>query len=537
MPPPSHPTHYLLAATFCWGRIRVGELKNVAMRFSAFVVYARLVGAIVVGFGAGVSAGEAPSLWPPPVGVAPERVEARFDSDRPWPSLVATPLGTVVNAPGAAVGFTLFTPSANASGTHLIDNAGRVVYHWEHTLANARMLPNGNLIGKQDNFLFEMDPQGKPAWEYEAPLPMHHDYAKLPNGNVLLLATRERSVEEAIAAGANPAFVDSNGIVSDVILEIRPIYPIGGEVVWQWDVWDHLIQDFDSTKDNYGDVAAHPGRVDLNYALPELSRTDKQPDRRDWLHGNALDYHPELKQVLFSARNFSEVWVVAHGITQEEAAGRAGDLLWRWGNPRTYRAGTGDDQQLFWPHSAHWIPPGLPGAGNVLLFNNGDEFEGTDGRGYSEVVEIEYPLGSETAMPERGEPFGPEGPAWRYRGNPPKSFFSQRTSSAQRLANGNTLILAGLQGTMFEVTPAGETVWQYVNPLNGAMALAQGDPMPVRMHHDRGRIIWGNMLFRVRKYAPDYPGLQALDLTPKGVLERPPEQGAARFSRAVLLGE
>ena len=61
--------------------------------------------------------------------------------------------------------------------------------------------------------------------------------------------------------------------------------------------------------------------------------------------------------------------------------------------------------------------------------------------------------------------------------------------------------------------------------------------MPVRMHHDRGRIIWANMLFRVRKYAPDYPGLQALDLTPRGVLERPPERGAGRFSRAELLGE
>ena len=319
---------------------------------------------------------------------------------------------------------------------------------------------------------------------------------------------------------------------------MRPTYPIGGEVVWQWDVWDHLIQDFDPTKDNYGDVAAHPERVDLNYALPELSRTDKQPDRRDWLHGNALDYHPELKQVLFSARNFSEVWVVPHGITQEEAAGRGGDLLWRWGNPRTYRAGTDEDQQLFWPHSANWIPAGLPGAGNVLLFNNGDEFEGKDGRAFSEVVEIAYPPdGGETARPERGEPLGPEEPAWRYRGDPPKSFFSQRTSSAQRLGNGNTLILAGLQGTMFEVTPAGETVWQYVNPVNVTEVLAQGDQMPLRRRHDRGRIIWANMLFRVRKYAPDYPGLQALDLTPMGVLERPPEQGAARFSRAELLGE
>ena len=36
------------------------------------------------------------------------------------------------------------------------------------------------------------------------------------------------------------------------------------------------------------------------------------------------------------------------------------------------------------------------------------------------------------------------------------------------------------------------------------------------------------MLFRVRKYAPDYPGLEGLDLTPKGALERPRGEGAAR---------
>ena len=79
-------------------------------------------------------AGDAPPLWPP---------------------------RHVVNKAGASPGFTLFT--AGSSGTHLIDNAGRVVHHWEHALANARMLPNGNLIGKQDNFLFEMDPQGRLA--------------------------------------------------------------------------------------------------------------------------------------------------------------------------------------------------------------------------------------------------------------------------------------------------------------------------------------------------------------------------------------
>ena len=151
------------------------------MRLSALVASARLARVAAVGFGVAGLAGDAPPLWPPPVGIAPERVEAHYEVDRPWPTSVATPLGTVVNKPGAAPGCTLVTPGA--SGTHLIDNAGRVVHHWEHTLANARMLPNGN---------------------------------------VLLLATQRRSAEEVIAAGANPAFVDAEGIVSFSRSSSRP---------------------------------------------------------------------------------------------------------------------------------------------------------------------------------------------------------------------------------------------------------------------------------------------------------------------------
>ena len=476
---------------------------------------------------------EAPE-WPAPVGTPPEQTELYFPTEGGPPTAVSTPLGLVIGKPDVSAGFILFTNGS--AGTFLIDNAGQVAYQWEHALANARLLPNGNVMGTLAGFLHEMNPQGKPVWEYKPPLPMHHDYLKLPNGNVLVLLGRNRSAAEAIAAGANPEFVDADrGLTHDVLVEVRPSYPIGGEIVWQWSVWDHLIQDFDETKENYGDVAAHPERVDLNYALASLSQTTKQPDRADWSYGNALAYHPELDQVLMSARNFSEVWVMDHSTSQEEAAtgtggrsGRGGDLLYRWGNPRAYRAGTTAEQQLFWPHSAHWIPPGLPGAGNILVFSNGDEFEGFE-RDYSTVVEFEYPLAEgKPPMPKRGTPFAPAQPVWSYVGDPPSSFYSRRTSSVQRLGNGNTLVLSGMQGTMFEVTPAGETVWQYVNPLDGVMALAQGDPVPIVRR--RGRLVWANMLFRVRKYAPEHPGLKGLDLAPKGALERPREQGASRVT-------
>ena len=504
------------------------------------------IGAVVVVI-AGAAAGERPSAgkaeavggervmapeWPAPVGTVPEQAKVYFRTADGPPTEVETPLGLVVNEAGVSAGFTLFTNGV--AGVFLIDNDGQVAHQWEHALVNSRLLPDGNVMGTLAGFLHEMDAQGQVKWEYKPPLPMHHDYLKLPNGNVLLLLAKNRSAAEAIAAGANPEFIDAErGLTHDVLVEVKPTYPIGGQIVWRWSVWDHLIQDFDETKENYGDVAAHPGRVDLNYSLEHLSRTEKQPDRADWSYGNALDYHAELDQVLMSARNFGEVWVIDHSATVEEAAtgeggrsGRGGDLLYRWGNPRTYRAGTPAEQQLFWPHSAHWIPPGLPGAGNILVFSNGDEFEGFE-RNYSSVVEFEYPL-ADGEMParKRGEPLPPAGPAWSYVGDPPRSFYSKRTSSAQRLGNGNTLVLAGLQGTMFEVTPGGETVWKYVSPLDGIMALAQGDPMSILLR--RNRLVWANMLFRVRKYAPDYAGLEGLDLAPKGTLERPRGESSER---------
>ena len=505
----------------------------------------KVVGAVAIAIvGAGAEralAGEAQALggkrikapeWPLPVGSGPERAELHFAVEGRPPDWVNTPLGLAIGKPEVSAGFVLFTNGS--AGTFLIDNAGQVAHQWEHALVNTKLLPNGNLMGTLAGFLHEMDPQSKPVWEYKPPLPMHHDYLKLPNGNLLLLLAHNRSAAEAVAAGANPEFVDEErGLTHDVLVEVRPSYPIGGEIVWQWSLWDHLIQDFDPTKENYGDVAAHPQRVDLNYGLANLSQSEKLPDRADWSYGNALDYRPELDQVLISARNFSEVWVIDHSATQEEAAtgkggrsGSGGDLLFRWGNPRAHRAGTAAEQQLFWPHSAHWIPPGLPGAGNILVFDNGDEFEGFE-RNYSRVVEFEYPLADgKPPAPARGQPFAPARPVWEYVGDPPSSFYSRRTSSVQRLANGNTLVLAGLQGTMFEVTPGGETVWQYVSPLDAVMALAQGDPMPIR--RQRGRLVWANMLFRVRKYPPDHPGLEGLDLRPKGALERLREQGASR---------
>jgi hypothetical protein len=248
----------------------------------------------------------------------------------------------------------------------------------------------------------------------------------------------------------------------DHIIEVEPTGPTSGNIVWEWHIWDHLIQDYDSSKTNYGSVADHPELVDINYG--ELNSLIS-----DWLHSNSIDYNEEFDQILLSVRNFNEIWVIDHSTTTAEAAshtggygGKGGDLLYRWGNPETYRAGTTDDEKLFSQHDATWIKSGCPGEGNILIFNNG--LNRPDGH-YSTVDEITPPVNDNGEYYlEPGSSYGPESLTWSYVGSPPGSFYSAGISGAQRLTDGNTLICNGMAGKFFEVTPNGITIWQYVNP-------------------------------------------------------------------------
>ena len=187
-----------------------------------------------------------------------------------------------------------------------------------------------------------------------------------------------------------------------------------------------------------------------------------------------------------------------------------GDILYRWGNPQAYRAGGPEDQQLFLQHDAQWITPGLPGEGNLLIFNNG---VGRPGGSQSSIEEIVPPVVSSGGYPlTPGDAFGPAEPVWSYSNG--QEFFSFFFSGVGRLANGNTLITSGVPGTIFEVTQDGETVWKYVNPIVEAGPLTQGDPIP------KNAIGFsGNDVYRAYRYAPDYPGLAGRDLTPGGPLE------------------
>src|SRR5262249_27826045 len=167
------------------------------------------------------------------------------------------------------------------------------------------------------------------------------------------------------------------GLIPDAIFEVQPSGKTTGKVVWEWRAWDHLIQDHDATKANYGDVGAHPELIDVNFGDGALAAIVAKPEelaklraigsvgpatpggrrapvKADWLHCNSVAYNPDLDQVLVSCPEFNEIWVIDHSTTKDEASGhkggrsgKGGDLLYRWGNPRAHRAGTVKDQKLF----------------------------------------------------------------------------------------------------------------------------------------------------------------------------------------------
>jgi hypothetical protein len=181
--------------------------------------------------------------------------------------------------------------------------------------------------------------------------------------------------------------------------------------------------------------------------------------------------------------------------------GKGGDLLYRWGNPRVYRAGTADDQRFYGQHNAQWIPKGLRGAGHLLVYNNGDTRPGVK---YSSVEEIVLPVdsaGRYALGPDKK--YGPDRAVWSYSAPNAADFYSVNISSAQRLPNGNTLICAGAPGIIFEITPENKVVWQYNLPPFGNGQNARN-------------------VFRAYRFSASYPGLAGKALVPGKPLEEIP---------------
>ncbi len=473
--------------------------------------------------------------------------------------------GLITKTDKATPGYVMFQPSESTK-TILINLDGEVVHEWntEFNSMQAYLLDNGNLLslqrdpdfptfaaGGQAGRIREYDWEGNKLWDFkyatETEL-IHHDIEPMPNGNVLAISYEVIPFEDAVAAGRDPNNTAKAGIWPDKIIEIKPNRPEGGEVVWEWRMWDHIIQDQDSTLPNYGKLADNVGKININTHAPEgppitpeqveqmkqggmiTSNATADNWESDISHCNAVAYNADLDQIAISSPGYGEIWVIDHSVSTEEAKGPAGDLMYRWGHPENYGMANEKYPKLHGQHDVKWIPKGYPGEGQLMVFNNdipepGSKFPNVwpvlmqskspdpqvaigDLGNYSAVYQINAPLNDDgTYSREEGKPYGPKEPTWMYKAPDKYSFYSAFVSGAQRLKNGNTLICSGAKGRFFEVTPVGDIVWEYWNPYNYHYRLPDGSPS-----QPTGPFKYAQ--FRATHYGPDHPGLNGREIKP-----------------------
>ncbi|MCG8637297.1 MAG: aryl-sulfate sulfotransferase, partial [Desulfobacterales bacterium] len=314
---------------------------------------------------------------------------------------------------------------------------------------------DGNIVWKFDQYEYIEDPGEEPRWMAR----QHHDYQREGNpvgyytpeltpsvdkGNTMILGHRNTTMKETGAIN----------LLDDVIYEVN----WEGDIVWEWCLSDHI--------------------KDLGFKEEALNILHRNPNIRpagggigDWMHTNSMSllgpnphfdagderFHPDNIIICGRETNISLI------ISKE-----TGKIVWRLGpdydtSPELKKLGW-----IIGQHHAHMIPKGLPGAGNIMIFDNGgwagygapNPLSPTGFRSalrdYSRVIEID-PVTLEIKWQFSPGELGLVFPVDYNR------FYSPFVSSAQRLPNGNTLITEGASGKIFEVTRDHEIVWEYIS--------------------------------------------------------------------------
>lgn len=379
----------------------------------------------------------------------------------------------------------------------LVDNCGNLVHEWTEVAArfHPKLQPNGHLIYIEifsekiiekdwdDNIVNEINVSNNNIEpDYEVIL--------LDNGNYLCIGRRSFSISDFVELGYD---YGGSGVGTpsqvDVVMELDRNT---GNIVWLWDISDHVIQERDSNAGNFGDVSEHPELFNMD-AIATFDWTFEES-----FMINGFDYNPDLDQIALSIRKMSEVVIIDHSTTTEEAAGhtggdsgKGGDILYRWGNPQNYGRGSAGNRKLFFQHNPNWIQYGEH-AGKIIMYNNG-----LGGPFFSTAPIIDPPIDSDGNYSlQNGQPFEPSSPELDYGNNLGEDFFSGYTSAAKVLANGNILITVGGDDRVLEMLPDGTLVWEY-----GLV-----DP---------------GLTFRVEKYAIDYAAFEGKNLVAGEVLEFP----------------
>ena len=346
-------------------------------------------------------------------------------------------------------------------------------------------------MGGKDAYLIDMKGRFVHHWEF-AYIPILHSVL-LPNGNLLRPMQRDRG-EDIFGESDLPVIAGHGGENAEVDWD--------GNLVWKW---EDIYQNHTITRLSNGNTLilrfAHvpqeiipqvPGGLagtgvtpkgevymwadDLQEITPdgeiawewkhyEHMKTEEWPicplcARSEWTHANSIIEMPD-GNIMMCCRHLSRIFLIEK---------KTGDIIWRWG-----------EGELAHPHD-----PTLVGNGNILLYDNGGHRQDGSKISWSRALEINLKTGKIE---------------WEYRGNPPMEFYSGLCSGCQRLPNGNTLICQTAYGRVFEITPEGETVWEFINPFYNAQLKSSGFGL------------W-NWVFRSQRYSPDYSGLKGKVLDP-----------------------
>ena len=347
-------------------------------------------------------------------------------------------------------------------GPYLLEN-GLVV----RPFSKANWLYMENFYVASFTSLEIIDWEGNQLWEFDYCTPkrhcMHHDIEPMPNGNILLIVNDFKTHEEAESIGFKPT--NDRAIAFQRIIEIEPNLKDGStRIVWEWDILDHIVQDLYPDRPNYGKPSEHIGKIDVNYVGKSTKFIPGSV-----FHFNAISYNEERDQILVSNFGTNEIFILDHSTTTKEAktdkggaSGKGGDLIYRWGNPNAYGMAGIESRQLFKQHDAAWIPKGIPGKGDISIFNNGVNRKPM----YTAYIELELPkLRNSRYQRASNKPFGPMAPAYEFSefaGDEPEVFFAPFMSGARRLPNGNIFGVSGIVSGMFEVTDEGEEVLRTV---------------------------------------------------------------------------
>lgn len=376
--------------------------------------------------------------------------------------------GVVIHKEGCCDGYTLYAPPKGDA--ILIDMGGEIIHEWSIGGSPPKMLSGGSLIGASEARdgheetidLVQEDWDGNIVWRFTnwdddgtgtMMARQHHDFQRqgnpvgyyapgqefIDNGNTLVLAHYNEIVPE----------------ISNKELEDAVIYEVtwsGNLTGFEWHASDHFRgMGFDESAKAaiYQNPGYIPGAV-IN----------------DWIHINSISllgenhwydegdkrFNPE--NIILCSRHANFIAIISR---------QTGEIVWRVGPD--FSPGTLEGQklgQIIGQHHAHMIPKGLPGAGNILVFDNGGVGGyglQTSSRFYSRIIEFD-PITLDIVWEyehKNGLPSFPS-PGELHR------FYSWITCSAQRLPNGNTLTTEGDDGRIFEVTPDNEIVWEYITP-------------------------------------------------------------------------